>query len=111
MDATFNSEKGTLVLCYRPEETDEASVHLQLLLEDEIRKGHSVPVFKDGFFLNFAASRKKVRVEFNFKNLGFAIIYIEEVLNKTVDGGDNVLMLESFLDEVEDWYSGANTLQ
>lgn len=111
MEATFDSEKGKLVLCFRPEETDEVPVHLQLLSEDEKRKGHSVPNFGEGFFIDLAASKKKARVVFTFKHLGFAICFIEEILDRTTDDSDYVDTLGHFLDQVEEWYSGANTIQ
>lgn len=111
MEATFNSEEGKLILCFKPEETDEVSVHMQLLLEDEKRKGHCVPNFGENFFIDLATSRKKARVVFTFKHLGFAICFIEEILDRTIDDGEYSETLGRFLDEVEDWYSGANTIQ
>lgn len=111
MEATFNSEEGKLILCFKPDETDEASVHLQLLFEDEKRKGHCVPNFGKDFFINLATSRKKARVVFPFKHLDFAICFIEEILDRTIDESEYVETLGRFLDEVEEWYSGANTIQ
>lgn len=111
MEATFDSEEGKLILCFRPEETDEVSVHMQLLVEDEKKKGHCVPNFGDNFFVDLAASRKKARIVFTFKHLGFAICFIEEILDRTIDDGVYVEALGRFLDKVEDWYSSANTIQ
>ena len=111
MDATFNSEEGKLILCFRPEETDEVSIHLQLLLEDEKMRGHPVPNFGENFFINLATSRKNARVVFPFKHLGFAICFIEEILDRTTVDSEYVDTLGHFLDEVEEWYSGASTLQ
>ncbi len=111
MDASFNSEEGKLILYFKPEEIDEVSVHMQLLFEDEKRKGHPVPNFKENFFINLATLRKKARVVFTFQHLGFAICFIEEILDRTIDDGEYVETLWHFLDQVEEWYSGANTIQ
>jgi len=100
MEATFNSEEGKLVLCFKPDETDEASIHLQLLFEDEKNKGHSVPNFGKDFFINLATSKKKARVVFTFKHLGVAICFIDEILDRTIDDGEYVETLGRFLDEV-----------
>ncbi|MFZ2303253.1 MAG: hypothetical protein WAV98_00485 [Minisyncoccia bacterium] len=98
MEATFDSEEGKLILCFKPEETDEVSVHMQLLLEDESSKGHPVPNFGRNFFMDLATSRKKARVVFKFKHLGFAICFIEELLDRTTDDCEYVETLGHFLD-------------
>lgn len=104
MDATFSDTEGKLVLFFKPSETYDAALHMQLLLEDEKRKGHCVPNFDKDFFKSFAASKEDFPVTFDFKHLGIAISFIEEVLDNVVSHGDTVEKLEQFLFEVEEWY-------
>lgn len=105
MDATFSSIEGRLVLCFKPSETYDAALHMQLLLEDEKSRGHCVPNFDKDFFKDFAASEENFPVTFDFKHIDIAISFIEEVLDNVISYGDNVEKLEQFLNEVEEWYA------
>lgn len=113
MDANFSSSKCNLTLCFKPHETNDAALCMQLLFEEEKDKGRSVPTFEKNFFKKFADATEPIRLVFEFDDLGFAISFIEEVIDKTYEydgNSEHVVMLVQFLNELEQWYPGYHTI-
>ncbi len=86
---------------------------MELLFEDKKSKGCNVPLFEKGFFKKFATSRKEFRVVFGLEDLGFAMSFIEEILERqyrdtAID--QDILSLEKFWYEMIPWVPEYNTI-
>ncbi|MBI5078354.1 MAG: hypothetical protein HZB11_03280 [Candidatus Yonathbacteria bacterium] len=113
MDANFSVSKCNLTLYFNPNETGDASLCMQMFFEEKKSKGYSVPNFEEDFFRKFANSRKSVGLVFEYDDIGFAIGFIEEVLDMKYESNGNsgdIEMLVRFLREMEQWYSGYHTI-
>lgn len=113
MDMNFSILGYNLTICFNPNEISDAALCMQLLFEEGKSKGYSVPFFEKDFFRKFAASRERIGLVFEFDDLGFAISFIEEVIDRTYhDGGntENVEILIQFLNKLEQWYPGYHTI-
>ena len=111
MDLKFSSSVGILTLCFNPSETVRASVLMQSLFEDEKERGNSVPNFGQDFFKDFASAEDGVNIVFNFKYLGLALRFIEEVIDNTDSDDKKKEALLRFLISARAWYDGAHALQ
>lgn len=111
MEADFINKDGKLIFRFSPDETAEASLYLELLFEDERRKGHPLPDFGKSFFREFARTRDMYQVEFNLPHLAVGILFFDELMNNIDPEGFGVAKMQKFLDNVKAWNVFHNHLQ
>lgn len=87
MEAIYNDE-GKFVVTILPDETEIVFTYMQLFIEEEMEKGHRVPKFGKDFFANLVGSKKLTQVAFGFKDIGFAVDFLEEILKKSSEEDD-----------------------
>lgn len=110
MDARCNTATGSLNLCMDPEESWNLSVLLQLVSEEERKKGTPVPDFEKDFFEQIAVSRKKISLDFNFEHSKFVIAFLEEVCTQMADNDANITELKKFLSDLCGYYIARQTI-
>jgi len=71
MDAHFDPKGGKTTLSFSPKEADGLFVLMQLVIEEERRKGTWVPNFGDDFFRKLATTKEKFPVGFDFESFVF----------------------------------------
>lgn len=111
MDVKYEVEgKGSIVIALDPREVANSAILMQLVLEEEGRKGTLVPDLKNDFFENLAKAEKKVHIKFDYEYFPFAITFLEEMCGEWGKAGGNTHGLEKFLDELFQYCSVGHTL-
>lgn len=113
MDAKFRISTCKLTLSFNPNEAANESLRMQELFKEEQSKGYRVPKFRKNFFRKFASSRKEFRVVFGLEDLGFAMSFIEEILERQYQytaTDQDILSLEKFWYEMIPWVPEYNTI-
>lgn len=110
MDLMFSGIECSIILCFKPNETADATILLRALLEEERMKGNSFEIFDEAFFSSFTSSQKKVCVIFNFEHFNLAVHFVEEVIKEATYERVETERFEQFLYQVREWYSGADNI-
>lgn len=110
MDVNYSTKKGELAIIFTPVEARELSLLMEMVLEEECKKGTCVPDLKKEFFRTFAASSKKVKINFDFMYLGFCIAFLAEVYDEMIDQGTDTKELRKFLGNVSELCSDGCTM-
>ena len=111
MDLMFSDVECSIILCFKPNETADATILLRALLEEEKTKGNNFEIFNEAFYSAFTSSQKNVCVVFNFERFNLAVRFVEEVIKAASYEKVETERFEHFLYQVREWYSGANTVQ
>lgn len=111
MDVRFNPNEGKTTLSFLPKETDRLSVLMQLVIEEEKKRGMQVPNFGKDFFKSFATSKDRFVVEFDFNLLPFTIEYLDEVIEEMLECGSDPTELDSFVEQIYSFCSQGHQLQ
>lgn len=111
MDVRFSPNDGKTILSFLPRETDRLSVLMQLVIEEEKRRGVQVPAFGKDFFKSFATSKDKFVVEFDFSLLPFTIAYLDEVIEEMLEYGSDPTELDCFVEQINSFCSQGHQLQ
>lgn len=100
MDVRYDSTNGDLTIVFAPVEARELALLMELVFEDEGGKGTHVPDLQKDFFREFATSKEKIRIDFEFEYLEFCIAFLVEVYEEMVDHGADATELRQFLGKV-----------
>ena len=111
MNAGYDRETGSLSLCFRPGESWEAAVLMQLVWEDEWRKGTIVPDYSEDFFGKLARAREETPIAIDFEYLEFAIAFLTEACTELTETDASMIALEKFVIELSALCSAGKTIQ
>lgn len=111
MDVRFSPNDGKTTLSFLPKETDRLSVLMQLVIEEEKKRGMQVPDFGKDFFKSFATSKDKFVIEFDFSLLPFTIVYLDEVIEEMLEYGSDPTELDGFVEQINSFCSQGQQLQ
>jgi len=111
MNAGYDRETGSLSICFRPGESWEAAVLMQLVWEDERRKGTIVPDYGEDFFGKLTRSREEIPIAIDFEYLEFAIAFLKEACTELTESNAGMIALEKFVIELSALCSAGKTIQ
>ena len=111
MDVRFEPKGVRTTISFLPEESDELSVLMQLVIESEKSRGKRVPNFNADFFRTFATADKKFIIEFPFEHLDFVIVYLDEVIDEMVGNGSDPTLLGEVVNKIESYCFRGEYLQ
>ncbi len=111
MNAGYDRATGSLSLCFMPSESWEAAVLMQLVWEDEWRKGTMVPDYSKDFFGKLATAREETPIEIDFEFLEFAIAFLKEACTELTESDAGMVALEKFVVELSALCSAGKTMQ
>lgn len=100
MKVKYDAKKGGLTIVFAPVEIEELALLMELVFEDEWKRGTCVPDFRKDFFREVAVSKEKVRIDFDFIYLEFCIAFLAEVHDEMLDEGVDTTELGQFLGKV-----------
>lgn len=111
MNAGYDRATGSLSLCFTPNESWEAAVLMQLVWEDEWRKGTIVPDYSKEFFGKLAIAKEETPIEIDFEFLEFAIAFLKEACTELTESDAGMIALEKFVIELSGLCSAGKTIQ
>lgn len=115
MNVLFDSEKGELAFAVEHHELDEIATLMQLVFEEERRKGSAVPPLDQAFFEELTSEERNGRITFGFSSLPFARRILETLCDDFAQRGRNTAVIETFLCRIDKWlfdgHSGSCMLQ
>lgn len=111
MDAHFDPKECRTTISFLPKEADRLSVLMQLVIEEEKKKGTRIPHLENSFFIDLATTKVKFSVEFDFESLPFIIAYLDEVINEMQENGGDATDLNDFVGKIFEFCPEAHTLQ
>ena len=111
MDVRFDPNQGKTTLSFVPKETDQLSVLMQLVIEEEKIRGTKVPDFEKDFFKRFATSKDKFVIELDFNFLPFTIAYLDEVIEEMLENGSDPTDLDCFVEQINSFCSQGHQIQ
>ncbi|MHB0865595.1 MAG: hypothetical protein ACYC1Y_01710 [Minisyncoccota bacterium] len=106
MDVMFNQEIGRLVISFESYEARDSLFLMQLVFEEEERRGMLVPDFDAAFFERLVSVERKRWVRFSYDYLELMIIFLEEARIELVENDMDISRLKKSLDEIRTWLFG-----
>src|SRR3989338_5740650 len=95
MEVRYNEKRGETLIIFDPREVEDSAFLLQMVWEEEWRRGTTVPNLRDvKFFRGLAAAIRKALVKFDYLYLEFVIVFLEESCIEFAEKGLDTLELE-----------------
>jgi hypothetical protein len=106
MDILFNQEKGEVSISFEPFMEEDSIFLMQLVHEEEWKRGTSVPDIGTPFFERLSAAKGKRKVTFSHDYLEFIVVFLGELLIQRLNEGIDTSALEMLLIQIEKWLFG-----
>lgn len=111
MNAGYDRATGSLSLCFPPSQSFEAAVLMQLVWEEEWKKGTLVPDYGKDFFDKLAIAKGETPIAIEFEFLEFAIAFLKEACTELTESDAGMTALEKFVVELSGLCSAGKTIQ
>lgn len=105
MDVLYRTEEGSLCICFEDYEASDLAVTMQLVFEDEKKRGKRVPPFGRDFFKEISNTKGKVAINFDVEYFECAFVFLEAVREKMIDNNSDTAGLGVFLEQVWPYYA------